>query len=357
MSGRSYQKGREVAKAADEGDEIAQEQWGLLEADEQSIHGAYSNLDDDDSEAGKISRGDDDDDNNDDDEPFEYLIQVKDNGSYVTDATVHLGSQTQQTDELGMASFEMEEEGDYALTIEADGYETYQKQITVQADQEMGPYPAVLTEVEEKTHSVTVSSVEYDSGADTDAHVALLDDGEVVADGHGAHVEFSGLADQEYTVEAYHEEAGETETATVNPAEEDVVSFAFNVPTEPTPEPPGNGDNGDNGASNGDNGDNGNDDPPTEYHFSAEVDYDGEWEADVITTEGDWAESGEGSATLDLITVEEGEFFDVVVNVHKEDIMDEEDLTVTLCKDGEEVDSYTTHLAHGSVQWTGEIGN
>ena len=66
MSGRSYQKGREVAKAADEGDEIAQEQWGMLEADEQSIHGAYSNLDDDDSEAGKVSRGDDDDDNDDD---------------------------------------------------------------------------------------------------------------------------------------------------------------------------------------------------------------------------------------------------------------------------------------------------
>lgn len=44
VSGRTYDKGKEVKEKAEEGDETAQEEWGKLESGEQSIHGAYTNV-------------------------------------------------------------------------------------------------------------------------------------------------------------------------------------------------------------------------------------------------------------------------------------------------------------------------
>jgi len=44
VSGRTYDKGKEVKEKAEEGDETAQEEWEKLESGEQSIHGAYTNV-------------------------------------------------------------------------------------------------------------------------------------------------------------------------------------------------------------------------------------------------------------------------------------------------------------------------
>ena len=41
VSGRTYERGKEVKEKADEGDEVAQEQWEKLERGEQSISGAH----------------------------------------------------------------------------------------------------------------------------------------------------------------------------------------------------------------------------------------------------------------------------------------------------------------------------
>jgi len=44
VSGKTYDKGKQIKEQADSGDETAQEQWEQLETGEQSIHGAYTEV-------------------------------------------------------------------------------------------------------------------------------------------------------------------------------------------------------------------------------------------------------------------------------------------------------------------------
>lgn len=48
LSGRSYERGKEVKDAAEAGDETAQEEWERMESGEQSIHGAFESVTADD---------------------------------------------------------------------------------------------------------------------------------------------------------------------------------------------------------------------------------------------------------------------------------------------------------------------
>lgn len=69
MSGQSYRKGRTVAKAADGGNQKAKEQWNKLKSGDQSIHGAYTTVMQDDDDDGQ-------DDDDDDDEPETQTVEV-----------------------------------------------------------------------------------------------------------------------------------------------------------------------------------------------------------------------------------------------------------------------------------------
>lgn len=64
ISGRSYEKGRQVAEAAEEPDAdlVAQEQWELLKAGEQSIHRAHTVLEADESDENAVQVAAEDDD-------------------------------------------------------------------------------------------------------------------------------------------------------------------------------------------------------------------------------------------------------------------------------------------------------